>query len=190
METGIPLQDQKQDGKHRLGIRRWTGIVLEAAALLVAIVYATLVIPGKPAPSVPANRKTFTLTGLDGKPISPREYQGKALLLNFWAPWCAPCRIEIPWLQNLQDRSSGKLIVVGVVADESDYGLAAAFMKQRGVTYPLAEESPSIEKAFGDPSMLPSSFYVSPSGYVVHSVTGLIPRSMMNLYAGDAMSRK
>ena len=134
--------------------------------------------------------KTYTLQSLDGHPMSSMDFQGKAIVLNFWAPWCPPCRLEIPWLQNLQNRNDSKLVVVGVVADNSQYEQAAAFMKARGITYPLAEDSPLLNQAFGEVSTLPTTFYLSPSGRVVHEVTGIIPPPMMALYSRDALNAK
>jgi len=93
---------------------RWIRISLEGAmvALFVVLILHRF-LPAKAAPPSAANARTFTLTGLDGNPISPSAYEGKAILLNFWAPWCPPCRMEIPWLQKLQNEDRGELVVVG-----------------------------------------------------------------------------
>ena len=170
---------------------RWIRIGLEmAAAVLLVLLLAHRFLPGRAASPSLQNQVAFTLTGLDGNPIPPAAYQGKAILLNFWAPWCPPCRLEIPWLQKLQDQNRGKLVVVGVVADPSEYAHAAAMMRQKGIAYLLAQDSPSLEKAFGDPSALPTSFYISPSFHVVHIVRGVVPAYTMRRYAADAIAQR
>ena len=108
---------------------RWIATGIEVAMIVfVAVLLLHRLVPMRAAPPSPANTVTFTLTGLNGKPISPGVYQGKAVLLNFWAPWCPPCRMEIPWLQKLQNENRARLVVVGVVADPDQYAHAAAFM--------------------------------------------------------------
>ena len=171
--------------------RRWIGIGLETAlALVVIVLLAHRLIPAGPEAPTAANAKSFVLTGLDGEPIAPSAYAGKAVVLNFWAPWCPPCKLEIPWLQKLQEANRGRLVVVGVVADRETYARAEAMMRAKGITYPLAQFSPSLEQAFGDPSALPTSYYISASSHVVHSVKGLVPEYVMRRYAADAMEQK
>ena len=63
-------------------------------------------------------------------------------------------------------------------------------MRHDGITYLLAQDSPSLERAFGDPSALPTSFYISPSSHVVHMVTGIVPEYTIHRYAADAIRQK
>jgi thiol-disulfide isomerase/thioredoxin len=134
--------------------------------------------------------RSVTLERLDGQPLQLASLAGKALIVNFWAPWCPPCRMEIPWLQHLQDRGGGKLLVLGVVADPSQYDKAEKFMQARGVSYLLLRDSPSLEAAFGGISALPASFYIAPAGVVVHASQGLIPEPLMSYYAREASNRR
>ena len=170
---------------------RWITTGFEVAMIVfVAVLLLHRFVPMRAAEPSPANAVTFMLTGLDGNPISPSVYKDKAVLLNFWAPWCPPCKMEIPWLQKLQDENRGKLVVVGVVADPNEYAHAAAFMRHKGITYLLAQDSPSLERAVGDPSALPTSFYFSASSHMIHSVTGLVPEYTMHRYVADAIRQK
>ena len=171
--------------------RRWIGIGLETAlALVVIVLVAHRFIPTRPEAPSPENAKSFTLRGLNGEPIAPSAYAGKAVVLNFWAPWCPPCKLEIPWLEKLQKANRGRLVVVGVVADPGTYARAAAMMRQKGITYPLAQDTPSLERTFGNPSALPTSYYLSSSSHVVHRVSGLVPEYIMRQYAADAMGQE
>lgn len=133
------------------------------------------------------NLRELHLVGLDGSPVPPDQIAGKALVVNFWAPWCPPCRIETPWLESLQKRDAGKLLVVGVVADPGEYAHAAQLMRRKGIHYLLVRDSQDVQAAFGAISVLPTSFYVAPSGTVVHSTKGLIPKPLMFFFARQAM---
>lgn len=169
-------------------LRHTFKIVFEFAFLLVFLLLVVhRLIPDKPRQSASTTAVTFTLTALNGATIPSGELKGKAVVINFWAPWCPPCRMEIPWLQSLQEDNSAKLRVIGVVADDSQYDNAAAFMKAKGVTYLLAQDPASLQSTFGNTDSLPKTFYISPSGHVVHIVTGLVPEYMMKQYALDAM---
>ena len=69
---------------------------------------------GKPAPG-------FTLEDLSGKKVSLASYKGKAVLINFWATWCAPCKIETPWLIELRNQYAAQgFEILGVSADDID----------------------------------------------------------------------
>lgn len=175
----------------RTGRKSWISIGLEVVLVLfVAVLLVRHFLPAKAAPPSSANAVQFTLTALNGSPIPPSDYQGKAILLNFWAPWCPPCKMEIPWLQKLQNQNPGKLVVIGVVADRTQYARAAAYMQQRGITYPLVRYSSALQSAFGSISELPTSYYISPSLHVMHHVTGLVPQYTMRRYVADAIHQK
>ena len=172
-------------------LRRKIGHTLQwAAIVLMAVVILRRLVPVKGSEPSAANARSFTLIGLDGTPISPSAYRGKAVVLNFWAPWCPPCRFEIPWLQKLQNENPGKLVVVGVVADPSEYQHAARMMQQKGITYLLAQDTALLDADFGSPRSLPTTFYLSPSSHIVHSVTGVLPEYTMTRYANDALDQK
>lgn len=166
-----------------------TGIWVAILAVVVVLA-ARRLIPAAPQKASLASAVALRLTALDGDPIEPLAVRGKAIVLNFWAPWCPPCRLEIPWLEKLQKQNLGKLVVVGVVADPTQYARAPAFMRVRGVTYLLAQDTPALADVFGKITALPTTFYISPSGHVVHSVTGIVPEYIMRRYAHDAIASR
>ncbi len=172
-------------------LRRMALIGLESILLLSAItMLARHLIPARAAENTAGGARPLALTALDGATISPNRFKGKALVVNYWAPWCPPCRMEIPWLQKLQNENAGKLRVIGVVADNTQYKNAASFVKARAITYLMVRDSISLEMVFGDPTTLPTTFYISPSGHVVHIVTGVEPQYVMRMYAQDAITQK
>ncbi len=130
---------------------------------------------------------SLQLVNLNGSAMDPSVLRGRAVILNYWAPWCPPCRLETPWLQKLQELHPERLVVVGVVADPGQYKEAQAFMRLRGITYPLARETSSLDSVVGAVAGLPTTFYISASGRVLHTTTGLTPEVLMKRYANDAL---
>ena len=163
----------------------WLPRVLMTVALLVIFLRVASLVRAPSTKGV--DLQSLNLTRLDGTPVQPDLLKGKSAIVNFWAPWCPPCRLEIPWLQHIQDSEAGKLAIIGVVADPDQYKNASQFMHQRGVTYLLVRDSPALDSAFGGVSVLPTSFYLAASGIVVHQTQGLIPEQLMLLYARQAM---
>lgn len=122
---------------------------------------------GTPAPN-------FTLQTLDGKDVSLADFRGKAVLVNFWATWCGPCKIETPWLVELQNQyGSQGLQVVGVAMDDSGKDEIAKFAKDMGVNYPVLIGKESVGDAYGGVPALPESFFVGRDGKIVDRILGL-----------------
>jgi thiol-disulfide isomerase/thioredoxin len=122
---------------------------------------------GTPAPN-------FTLETLDGKNVSLADFHGKAVLVNFWATWCGPCKIETPWLVELQNQyGSQGLQVVGVAMDDSSKDEIAKFAKDMGVNYPVLLGKEAVGDAYGGVPALPESFFVGRDGKIVDRIIGL-----------------
>jgi peroxiredoxin len=117
----------------------------------------------------------FSLASLDGKAtIRLSDYRGKAVLLNFWATWCVPCKIEMPWFVDLQNEyGSQGLQVVGVAMDDASPEDIARFAKDMGVNYPIAVGKESVGDAYGGVQFLPATFYIGRDGKVIDKVFGL-----------------
>ena len=89
---------------------------------------------GEPPNVLHRPRPEFTLPDLDGRPRQPAEWDGKVLVVNFWATWCAPCREEIPLLADLERRRPG-VRVVGIAVDRPE--AVRAFATELGIGYPI-----------------------------------------------------
>lgn len=116
----------------------------------------------------------FTLETLDGKNMSLSELRGKAVLLNFWATWCGPCKIETPWLVELQkEYGSQGLQVVGVAMDDSGKEDIEKFAHEMGVNYPVLLGKEAVGDAYGGVPALPESFFIGRNGKIVDRIIGL-----------------
>ena len=137
---------------------------------------------GKPAPD-------FTLTSLDGKAMKLSDFHGKAVLLNFWATWCEPCKIEMPWFVDLQKKYEAQgFTVIGVAMDDSSPSDISDFAKKMGVNYPILIGKETVGDQYGGIPYLPSSFYIDRDGKVVDRVFGLVSKSEIESDIQKAMA--
>ena len=116
----------------------------------------------------------FSLESLDGKTVRLSDLRGKAVLLNFWATWCGPCKIEMPWFVDLQNQYGAQgLQIVGVAMDDSSKEDIAKFVKDMGVNYPVLIGKEAVGDAYGGVPALPESFFISRDGKIVDRIMGL-----------------
>ena len=117
----------------------------------------------------------FTLQSTDGKTVHLSDYRGKAVLLNFWATWCQPCKIEMPWFAELQKQYGPEgLQIVGVSVDEdSSVEEVTKFAQELGVNYPILMGKESVVDAYGGVQFLPATLYINRDGKIVEKVFGL-----------------
>lgn len=116
----------------------------------------------------------FQLTTLDGANLSRDALRGKVVLVNFWATWCPPCRVEMPGFQHVYDRKKAEgFTILGVSTDAAGSQHVARYLREREITYPVAMASGGIVRAFGGSSALPTSFLIDRQGRVRHTVTGI-----------------
>jgi peroxiredoxin len=125
---------------------------------------------GLPAPD-------FTLLSLDGSQVKLSDFRGKAVLLNFWATWCPPCKIEMPWFEDLQKQyAKDGLVVLGVAMDDSEPATIAKFASELGVNYPVLLGTDQVSDDYGDVQYLPTTFYIGRDGTIVDKMIGLLDR--------------
>jgi thiol-disulfide isomerase/thioredoxin len=116
----------------------------------------------------------FSLESLDGKTMRLSDLRGKAVLLNFWATWCGPCKIEMPWFVDLQNQyGSQGLQIVGVAMDDASKEDIGKFAKDMGVNYPILIGKESVGDQYGGVPALPESFLIGRDGKVVDKIIGL-----------------
>jgi peroxiredoxin len=117
----------------------------------------------------------FQLSSLDGQRVKLSSYRGKAVLLNFWASWCGPCKIEMPWFAELQQRYHQQgLEVIGVSVDTEGKDKIAQFVKEMNVNYTILLGTDEVSDTYGGVQGLPTTFYIDRNGKIVKQVAGLI----------------
>jgi peroxiredoxin len=121
----------------------------------------------------------FSLHTTDGKKVSLSDYKGKAVLINFWATWCAPCKIEMPYLVTLRNQYAPQgFEILGVNADEpgTPRTKVAKFGQEQGLSYPLLLGDDAMERKYGGIEFLPTSFFVGRDGKVIAETAGLVSK--------------
>jgi thiol-disulfide isomerase/thioredoxin len=117
----------------------------------------------------------FLLADLDNEIVSTAAWQGKVVLLNFWATWCPPCREEIPMMNELSHRYRDKLQIIGVSMDDSSPAEVKAFAKEIGIDYPIVMGSGALSREYGGVPALPTTFVINTDGRIVEKHEGLYP---------------
>ena len=164
---------------------RWT---MAAASCLALALFTLPAVPEWPFGHVdaspggaacPANAKpanlNFTLKDLSGKDVKLASYKGKVILLDFWATWCGPCKIEIPWFIEFQNKyKQAGLEVIGVVTEDTPEK-ARPFAQQWKMNYTIlnGNERDDIADAFGPMFGLPVTVVISRDGKVCSKHVGL-----------------
>ncbi len=116
----------------------------------------------------------FTLESLDGKNMKLSDFRGKAVLLNFWATWCGPCKIEMPWFVEFQKEYGPQgFQIVGVAMDDSSKEDIAKFAKDMGVNYPVLLGKEAVGDEYGGVPALPESFFIGRDWKIVDKIIGL-----------------
>jgi thiol-disulfide isomerase/thioredoxin len=140
---------------------------------------------GKPAPD-------FVLEDLSGRTVALSSFKGKPLLINFWATWCGPCKLETPWLVELQKEYGPKgFEVVGISTEGDDLqpgdkegwaqdkAAIARFVKEEHMQYPVLINGDSLAGTYGGLDAMPTSVYVNREGKVIAVQLGITSKEDM-----------
>ena len=120
---------------------------------------------------------SFTLSDIGGRSVSLSDYHGKVVILDFWAPWCPPCRREIPDFIALQNQyASQGLQVIGIGLDQPNN--VAAFAQQQGINYPVVIGDDAITNLYGGISGIPTTFFIDRQGNIKNRFVGFTRKSV------------
>lgn len=109
----------------------------------------------------------FAVKSESSKPITLSAYAGKVVLLNFWATWCAPCRVEMPWFEQFsRDYKERGLVVLGVSMDDEGWKVAKPALDKLKISYPVGLRNKRIGKAYGVTESLPVTFLIDRKGVI------------------------
>ncbi len=120
----------------------------------------------------------FQLRDTDGRTVRLSDYRGKVVLLNFWATWCGPCTIEIPWFVEFERRHKDRgFAVLGIAMDEDGWEVVRPFMERLRINYRVLLGNDEVAQAYGGVDSLPTSFLIDREGRVARVHVGLVSRS-------------
>jgi len=120
----------------------------------------------------------FVIEDMNGADVAMSDYAGKVILLDFWATWCGPCRIEIPGFIELYDEYGPQgFVVLGISVDDPAEAMQS-FAAELEIDYPLlvGADRDDVKDAFGPPIGYPTSFLIDREGKVCASHTGFAPK--------------
>ena len=128
--------------------------------------------------------QSVQMKSLEDSSVSVGDYHGKVVLVNFWATWCDPCRIEIPWLIEMQNKYGAQgFTVLGIAMDEEGKSVVAPFVakeryevngQRQPMNYPIVVGNEKVAEKFGGLLGYPTSILISRDGKVLKRTTGLI----------------
>lgn len=186
MKTLISLLSRFSQAR-RVALRR-DPVVLIVLAMLASLllVFGLNPISHDPSPEDVAAAKMhgqiaheFVLPDTEGKMVHLSDFRGKAVVLNFWATWCTPCKVEMPWFAQLQKQYASQGVqVLGVdTRDDAAMEDVAAFAKEIGVDYPILVGRPSEQNAvasdYGGMPVLPETVFITRDGKVSEKTLGM-----------------
>ncbi|MEW5986074.1 MAG: redoxin domain-containing protein [Chloroflexota bacterium] len=131
----------------------------------------------------------FVLNDLDGQPVGLKDFRGRPVILNFWATWCGPCRIEMPELQAIYEKYQEQgLVILALDQDETAEVVRPFFYEEMGLTFtPLLDERARVGTLYGAAFTLPSSYFVNPEGIVTAVHRGPMTGEQIEGYLADTM---
>lgn len=134
-------------------------------ALAATFAHAASVAPS-PAPE-------WTLNDVDGNPVSFAQFKGKVVVVDFWATWCPPCRVEIPGYIELQEQyAKDDLVIIGVSLDRKGPEVVKSFMEKHGMNYVVVMGNEETVEAFGGFRGIPTTFIIDREGNIRDKKTG------------------
>jgi cytochrome c biogenesis protein CcmG/thiol:disulfide interchange protein DsbE len=130
----------------------------------------------------------FALLDASGNTVRLSALRGQVVLLNFWATWCAPCQVEIPWFVALRQQYGGVgLAGVGVAMDDDGWESVRPSIATRGIDYPVVVGNDPLAEDFGGVDALPTTFLIDRSGRIATVHQGLVDLATIDAEIRDLL---
>jgi peroxiredoxin len=119
----------------------------------------------------------FVLTDADGRKVKLSDYKGKVVLLNFWATWCGPCKLEIPWFVEFEKAYKDKgFAVLGVSMDDEGWEIVKPYIQDKQVNYRVMVATEEVAQKYGGVEALPTTFMIDREGKIASTHIGLVAK--------------
>ncbi len=120
----------------------------------------------------------FALNNLDGIEERLSDYRGQVVFVNFWATWCGPCRMEMPYFVDLVNEYGNQgFVVLGIALDPREFERVPAFVDQMDINYPIMLDKKGVSQLYGGIQSIPTTFVVNKEGKVVSRIVGSRPKA-------------
>jgi cytochrome c biogenesis protein CcmG/thiol:disulfide interchange protein DsbE len=117
------------------------------------------------------------LKDADGNPVNLTDYRGKVVLVNFWATWCGPCEVEIPWFVEFEQKYKDQgFAVLGLSMDDDGWKAVRPYIASHKINYRVMIASEVVSQQFGDIEALPTSFVLDRQGRIATNHVGLVDK--------------
>jgi len=154
--------------------------LLIAAAVVVAIAFPDFNAFGEEDKSVRPSAPAWQLAALGGERVKSSDFDGKVVILNFWATWCVPCREEIPGLVELhQQYGDDGVIIVGASVDRGGVDLVKRFVERFKINYPIVIADEKVLRDFGNVEAVPTTFLIDRNGRVAGKHVGFAEKETL-----------